>query len=203
MNDPASPRPSMRPRPGRPKATSQDDLAEAACELFLEQGYPATSISDIARRAGVSRSSFFNYFDSKSAILWSGLDARIEGCLRELATNDDSDAASVTRRAITGIARGFNPDYLALAWRNASAMGILDEVEREAAVRQSRLAHAIAARLRGAGAESIWAEVRGAAWAATVFAALRAWSASGAVATDLSELVTEAIGAVEPDVPPR
>ena len=51
-------------RAGRPRASSRETLAEAACELFLEQGYEATSVVDIAQRAGVSRSSFFNYFSS-------------------------------------------------------------------------------------------------------------------------------------------
>jgi len=64
-------------RAGRPKASSRETLAEAACELFLERGYEATSIADITQRAGVSRSSFFNYFTSKSDVLWSGIDERI------------------------------------------------------------------------------------------------------------------------------
>jgi AcrR family transcriptional regulator len=53
---------STEPRAGRPKASSRETIAEAACELFLEQGYEQTSIADISTRAGVSRSSFFNYF---------------------------------------------------------------------------------------------------------------------------------------------
>ena len=64
-------------RAGRPKASSRETLAEAACELFLERGYDATSVADITQRAGVSRSSFFNYFASKSDVLWSGVDERI------------------------------------------------------------------------------------------------------------------------------
>ena len=48
---------SVTGRPGRPKAISREMLAEAACELFLEQGYEQTSVSDIARRAGIARSS--------------------------------------------------------------------------------------------------------------------------------------------------
>ena len=38
---------STEPRAGRPKASSRETLAEAACELFLEQGFEATSIADI------------------------------------------------------------------------------------------------------------------------------------------------------------
>ena len=50
-------------RAGRPRASSREVLAEAACELFLEKGYDATSVADITTRAGVSRSSFFNLLD--------------------------------------------------------------------------------------------------------------------------------------------
>jgi AcrR family transcriptional regulator len=56
-------------RAGRPRASSRETLAEAACELFLEQGFAQTTIADISGRAGVSRSSFFNYFASKESAL--------------------------------------------------------------------------------------------------------------------------------------
>ncbi|MBN9180650.1 MAG: TetR family transcriptional regulator, partial [Microbacterium sp.] len=45
----------MDSRAGRPKSSSRETIADAACELFLEQGYEHTSIADIATRAGVSR----------------------------------------------------------------------------------------------------------------------------------------------------
>ncbi len=45
-------------------------MREAALRLMSERGYDATSTDDIARAAGVSPRTFFNYFDSKdSAIL--------------------------------------------------------------------------------------------------------------------------------------
>ena len=75
---------SSTSRAGRPKASSRETLAEAACELFLERGYDATSVADITQRAGVSRSSFFNYFSSKSDVLWSGLDDRIGRAVDDL-----------------------------------------------------------------------------------------------------------------------
>jgi AcrR family transcriptional regulator len=89
-------------RAGRPRASSQETLAEAACELFLEQGFGATTIADIARRAGVSRSSFFNYFASKSDILWAALDERIAAWERALATGGGSDAAAEIRAGACG-----------------------------------------------------------------------------------------------------
>ena len=79
---------SSESRTGRPKASSREILAEAACELFLEQGFEATSIADITSRAGVSRSSFFNYFASKSDILWASLDERITALESGLAARN-------------------------------------------------------------------------------------------------------------------
>src|ERR687898_2441384 len=107
-------------RVGRPKASSRETLAEAACELFLEQGFEATSIADITQRAGVSRSSFFNYFASKSDILWAGLDERLDALDARLAADEGTDAAATVRARILEVGVRFAPDSLALAIVNAT-----------------------------------------------------------------------------------
>jgi len=43
-------------------------IAKAAKELFIKQGFHATSMRDIARRAGVSLGNLYNYFDTKESI---------------------------------------------------------------------------------------------------------------------------------------
>ncbi|HNP15950.1 MAG TPA: helix-turn-helix domain-containing protein, partial [Terrimesophilobacter sp.] len=63
---------------GRPKASSRGTIEEAAAELFLEQSYSGTTIEEITQRAGVSRATFFNYFESKSDLLWIDADRAIE-----------------------------------------------------------------------------------------------------------------------------
>src|SRR6478735_6084366 len=146
-------------RAGRPKASSRETLAEAACELFLERGYAATSVADITSRAGVSRSSFFNYFASKSDILWSGLDERLAALEARLTADDRADAAASVRAGTLGVAEGFAPDSLALAIVNAVAMGLAAELEREASFRRARVARAVSARLARGGADRLHAEV--------------------------------------------
>jgi TetR/AcrR family transcriptional repressor of nem operon len=42
-------------------------LASAGLQLFLQQGYNATGIQQIADRAGVPKGSFYNHFESKDA----------------------------------------------------------------------------------------------------------------------------------------
>ena len=170
-------------RTGRPRASSRETLAEAACELFLEQGFEQTSIVDITSRAGVSRSSFFNYFGSKSDVLWAGLDERIAALEERLRVDESPDVAAAVRAvraALTALGEDFAPDSLALALLNTSAMGLEDELEREASVRRARIAAAIAAPLRAAGVDRMEAEVAGAAHGGAVLAAIEAWARDGA-----------------------
>jgi AcrR family transcriptional regulator len=182
-------------RVGRPKASSKETLAEAACELFLEQGFEATSIADITTRAGVSRSSFFNYFGSKSDILWAGLDERLDALDARLTAEDDTDAASAVRAAVLEVATGFAPDSLALAVVNATAMGLDGELEREASIRRARIARSVASRLSRGGADRLHAEVAGAAWGGAVLAAVDAWAHDGAGVTSLGRFLERAASA--------
>lgn len=196
---------SSNGRVGRPKASSRETLAEAACELFLEQGFESTSIVDITSRAGVSRSSFFNYFTSKGDILWAGLDERISLFAQRLAADGEMDAsarsalatsaAADVRAAALDLADGFAPDSLALAIVNEVAMGLADELEREASLRRSRIARAVADRFARAGADRLRADVAGAAWGGAVLAAIDAWAHDGAGRTALGRFVARAADA--------
>ena len=44
-------------------------ILESALELFAENGFHATSISQIAKKAGISKGLIYNYFESKNEIL--------------------------------------------------------------------------------------------------------------------------------------
>ena len=51
---------------------TQDRLVVAAVDLFTEQGYDATTVAQIAARAGVTKSTFFRHFSDKREILVAG-----------------------------------------------------------------------------------------------------------------------------------
>lgn len=53
-----------------PDRSVGERLQEAAFALFAEQGYDATSVDQIAERAGVGRSTFFRTFPSKEAVIF-------------------------------------------------------------------------------------------------------------------------------------
>ena len=176
-------------RSGRPRASSREVLSEAACELFLEKGYEATSVSDITRRAGVSRSSFFNYFSAKSDVLWSGFDERVDAAVADL--RDGGAAEDV----LLSIGEGLAPDALALAIVNAEAMGIAAELDRDRAIRQFRLQRETAARFVRGGMAPLSAQVRAGALSAGVLAAIWAW-ADHTAPSSLTETLSAALRAV-------
>lgn len=180
-------------RPGRPRASSRETLAEAACELFLEQGYDATSVADITQRAGVSRSSFFNYFSSKSDVLWSGLDARIDEALDRLASLGSAADVSAVRDILRDVVRDFAPDPLALALGNAAAMGLEEELVRDTGLRTARLARGISQAARRSGVSAIPADILGAAHATAVLSSLRVWAEQGAGHGSAESLAEQAL----------
>ena len=54
----------------QPGATQR--LVVAAVDLFTEQGYDATTVTQIAERAGVTKSTFFRHFSDKRELLVAG-----------------------------------------------------------------------------------------------------------------------------------
>lgn len=51
---------------------ARERLVVAAVDLFTEQGYDATTVAQIAERAGVTKSTLFRYFPDKREILVAG-----------------------------------------------------------------------------------------------------------------------------------
>lgn len=57
-----------RPRT-KPEAERREDFLDAAQDLFLGEGYEATSVERITRAAGVAKGTFYLYFRSKEELL--------------------------------------------------------------------------------------------------------------------------------------
>jgi AcrR family transcriptional regulator len=54
-----------KPRRQRRKDARPAEIIEAALELFVERGFGATRLEDVARRAGVAKGTLFVYFPTK------------------------------------------------------------------------------------------------------------------------------------------
>jgi mycofactocin system transcriptional regulator len=93
-------------RRGRPPGTSARELEVEALRLFAEQGFPQTSVEQIAAAAGVSRRTFFRYFDSKADVLWHAFDGEV-AALREAFENVSPKLPLMTaiREVVVGVNR--------------------------------------------------------------------------------------------------
>lgn len=92
---------SEKPR----SATTKDRLVAAAFELFEERGFDATTAEDIARRAGVGRTTFFRAFGSKDDVIFpehdlllSRIDERLAAATPATRTLALSEATRVVLR---------------------------------------------------------------------------------------------------------
>jgi AcrR family transcriptional regulator len=74
------------PLPERKRQLVRQEIAHAAWLLFAERGYEKTTVSEIARAAGVSRRSFFRYFSSKEDVVVGTTDALAEDVLAAFAS---------------------------------------------------------------------------------------------------------------------
>ena len=109
------------------KQTSREKILQSAVQLFLGEGYEATSVNDICKHAGVSKGSFYHYFETKQVLFlslmenWSG--RVMQSVLGEPIT-EDSNAKDVLiqmpyqfNMAFAAVPRGF--PMLVDFWRQA------------------------------------------------------------------------------------
>ena len=74
----------------RRKEARPSELTAAALELFVERGFAATRLDDVAAHAGVSKGTLYLYFDSKEAlfkaVIAEGIVPRFVAAAQEMAT---------------------------------------------------------------------------------------------------------------------
>lgn len=91
---------------GRPPSTSSRAIELVALELFARHGYPATTVEEIAAAAGVSRRTFFRYFDAKADVLWGAFDSEVATIAALLAASPaDLSVMAAIRRAVVSANR--------------------------------------------------------------------------------------------------
>jgi TetR/AcrR family transcriptional regulator of autoinduction and epiphytic fitness len=67
----------------------REQIEEAACALFLADGYEATSMAAVAKAAGVAPNTLYWYFASKDDLLVATLDRLVNQALLQLAGMQD------------------------------------------------------------------------------------------------------------------
>ena len=59
---------NRKPRWRRRKEARPGEILAAALEMFVERGYAATTLADVARRAGVSKGTLYLYYKNKESL---------------------------------------------------------------------------------------------------------------------------------------
>lgn len=81
-----------RPRFQRRKEDRPQEITAAALEAFAEKGYAATRVTDVAKRAGVSKGLLYLYFRTKEelfkSVIKSFVSPRIDALKNEIETTE-------------------------------------------------------------------------------------------------------------------
>jgi AcrR family transcriptional regulator len=103
----AVPAPGLRERTRR---AVRAELTAVALDLFLQRGFEATTVDEIAAAAGISRRSLFRYFASKEAIIFDNLQDVGEALAEALAKRPYDEDAWVALRRSFEVVTAYNVD---------------------------------------------------------------------------------------------
>jgi TetR/AcrR family transcriptional regulator, regulator of mycofactocin system len=93
-------------RRGRPPGTSARELEVISLRLFSEHGFEDTTVERIAAAAGVSKRTFFRYFDSKADVLWHAFDGEVRSLQAAFAAlAPDVPLMAGIRQVVVGVNR--------------------------------------------------------------------------------------------------
>ena len=85
----------------RKKAATRTAIADAAAQLFAAHGYDNVSVERVAREAGVSRQTVFNYFGSKEELLFDRADELREAMVSAVRDRPQGVSVVASFRALT------------------------------------------------------------------------------------------------------
>lgn len=102
----------MPDTPRTPRPTARERLTLAAFELFEERGFEATTVDDVAERAGVGRTTFFRSFRSKEDVIFPEHDGLLGQIRDRLAAASPPADLATARTAVVEAARLVLRHYL-------------------------------------------------------------------------------------------
>ena len=131
----------------RKKAATRQKIADTAMRLFLERGYEAVGIREVAAEADVAVTTLFSHFASKEALVFEqdeGFEQRLARAVTDRAPHEP--LIPVLRGEIHALVRHCTGDSAAPVWRMIDASPALREYEESMRLRHAEsLGAAIAA----------------------------------------------------------
>ena len=172
---------------------ARERLVVAAVDLFAEQGYDATTVAQIAERAGVTKSTFFRHFPDKRELLVAGQEA-----LRQLLAEGIAEApagATPLEAVAAGLTRAssaMGPMNREIGPRMKAAVAASAELQERDALKSVSLAAAMTDALRARGVPGPLAALAGELGVLAFKRGYAEWSES-----DRDELAPYALAALD------
>jgi AcrR family transcriptional regulator len=93
---------------------TREEILAAAQRLFVEQGFHATSVDEIARAAGYTKGAVYSNFDAKEDLFFAVYEARVEAAIASFQdASDDAREFILSMTSDTGTRRGRDDRWLA------------------------------------------------------------------------------------------
>jgi len=119
----------------RKRQQTRERLTRVAMALFLERGFEATTLDDIAAAADISRRSFFHYFASKEDVVFAWHEEFTVALTAAIAARPAGESMlSAAENAIAALAKQLEPDEamaMAQLKRDNPALQARDQVKYE------------------------------------------------------------------------
>jgi AcrR family transcriptional regulator len=165
---------------GRWEPNARERLERAALALFAEHGYDATTVAEIADRAGLAKSTFFRHFADKREVLFGGQDMLAQLFTDAIrAAPPAATTADCLAAALEAAAVAFTPDRHDLAPQRRAVIAANSELHERELLKRARLAAAMAEALRARGADDTTARLAAEIGMIAFSTAYARWAAPG------------------------
>jgi AcrR family transcriptional regulator len=128
-------------------------LEQAALTLYGERGFDATTVAEIAERAGLTKRTFFRYFADKREVLFWGSEALEELFVTEVGAAPESAAPLDAVAAALDAAAAMFEQRRELAARRQQIIVANPELQERELIKLASLAGAVAEALRRRGVD--------------------------------------------------
>jgi AcrR family transcriptional regulator len=137
---------------GRWEPGARERLVVAAVDLFTEQGYDATTVAQIAERAGVTKSTFFRHFPDKRELLVAGQETLCRLLAEGIAeASGDASPLEAVRSGLERAASAMGSMSREFAPRLKAAIAASAELQERDALKSVSLAAAMTTALVARG----------------------------------------------------
>jgi len=135
-------------------------LVLAALDLFTEQGYDNTTVTQIANRAGLTKTTFFRHFSDKREVLFAGQEVHSRLLADGAAAAPDSATPlEAVAAALDALTASFSAEQREFGPRLLAVIASSPELQERATFKRAALAAALTSALGKRGVPDLTASL--------------------------------------------